>query len=90
MEHLAGRYRWNPQTSCRTLDGTAFVLLGNRMVTLNEVGTFIWERLAHGAALSELVSQVVEVFAIDERAAADDTTSFVERLLDERMVVPCP
>ena len=89
MVTLAGSYRWNSESSCRTLDGTAFVLLGNRMVSLNEVGTFLWERLERGAELEQLVSAVVDAFETTHAQASADTAAFVSRLVGEAMLVPC-
>jgi hypothetical protein len=86
---LTGRYRWNPKASCRTLDGTAFVLLGRRMVSLNEVGTFIWARLEKGAALDEVVPLVVSAFETTEGTARADASAFFDRLVGEEMVVRC-
>ena len=48
--------------ACRTLDGTAFILLASRMVSLNEVGTFIWERFQNAATLEDVVQSVDRVF----------------------------
>lgn len=67
----------------------AFVLLGNRMVSLNEVGTFLWERLERGAEVAELVGEVVDAFETTQARAAADTRAFVRRLVDEAMLVPC-
>lgn len=59
------------------------------MVSLNEVGTFIWERLEKGAVLADLVGAVVHAFETDEAAARADATAFMGRLVDEEMVVRC-
>lgn len=84
-----GCYRWNPLVSCRTLDGTAFVLLKSRMVSLNEVGTFIWGRLETGAELDAVVSDVLAEFETDDGTARNDAQTFVLALLDREMLVPC-
>lgn len=89
MGELAGQYRWNPLVSCRTLDGTAFILLKSRMVSLNEVGTFIWERLENGAELAHVVAKVVEEFETTGDAARQDAEEFVRVLIDKEMLVPC-
>jgi hypothetical protein len=89
MGEVSGRYRWNPLVSCRTLDGTAFVLLKSRMVSLNEVGTFIWERLEKGAELEGVVSEVVQEFETSDDTARLDAEEFVRVLIDKEMLVRC-
>ena len=69
-------WMWNPKVACRTLDGTAFILLNSRMLSLNEVGTFLWDRLEEGASLEHLVGDVLEEFATDETQAKEDAQVF--------------
>ena len=64
-------------------------MLGNRMVSLNEVGTFLWERLEQGAEVAQLVGEVVDAFETTQAQAAADTRAFMSRLVDEAMLVPC-
>ena len=54
--------KWNPKVACRTLEGTAFILLDSRMVRLNEVGTRIWELFEEGSTVKSVVDQIVEEF----------------------------
>lgn len=80
--------RWNPKVACRTLDGTAFILLKSRMVSLNEVGTFIWERFKDGAELDEVVERVVEEFEVAREVARADALEFVHALVEKEMLIP--
>jgi hypothetical protein len=80
--------RWNPKVSCRTLDGTAFILLKSRMLSLNEVGTFIWESFKDGASLGGVVDKVVETFETTPERAESDAREFVHTLLEREMLVP--
>lgn len=57
--------------------------------TLNEVGSFLWERLEQGAELENLVGEVVESFETTRAQATTDTATFLRRLVDEAMLVPC-
>ena len=75
--------------SCRTLDGTAFILLKSRMVSLNAVGTFIWARLEKGAELDAVVGDVVSEFETDNATARGDAQLFVHALLERDMLVRC-
>ena len=47
------RYRWNPRSACRTIDGTAFVLLGERGQGFAEVASALLAARA-GAAKGTL------------------------------------
>ena len=89
MGDVVGCFRWNPAVSCRTLDGTAFILLKSRMVSLNEVGTFIWERLEKGAELEAIVTLVVETFETTCDTARRDAHEFARVLIDKEMLIRC-
>lgn len=78
---------WNSEAACRTIDGTAFVLLRSRMVSLNSVGSFVWERFEKGAKVGEVVDAVVESFEIDRETALADTIEFIRTLKEKEMLV---
>ena len=80
-------WKWNPKVACRTLEGTAFILLNSRMLSLNEVGTFLWGRLEEGASLEHLVSDVLEEFDADETQAKEDAQVFVNTLIDKELLI---
>ena len=80
-------WKWNPKVACRTLDGTAFILLNSRMLSLNEVGTFLWGQLEEGASLEHLVGGVLEEFDTDETQAKEDTQVFVNTLIDKELLI---
>ena len=52
----------------------------NGMLKLNETGKFLWDALAKGAELDELVAGVLEEYDIDEATARADVEKFVESL----------
>ena len=80
-------WKWNPKVACRTLEGTAFILLNSRMLSLNEVGTFLWGRLEEGASLEHLVGDVLEEFNTDETQAKEDAQVFVNTLIDKELLI---
>lgn len=78
---------WNREAACRTIDGTVFVLLHSRMVSLNSVGSFVWEKFEKGAAVGEVVDAVVDEFEIDRETAKADTIEFIRTLREKEMLV---
>lgn len=52
----------------------------NMMITLNETGKFLWERLEKGAETEELVAAILEEYDIDEDGARKHVTEFLEKL----------
>ena len=69
------------RTASRVIEGKAVVIVidQQKLHTLNEVGTFIWER-ADGRPVSEIVAEVVTEFEVDEARALADTMQFVDEL----------
>jgi hypothetical protein len=55
---------------------------------LNSVGAFIWERLDGRATGSEIVSALIEAFAVEPATARSDYLGFVAQLADLRAVEP--
>ncbi|MEZ4271421.1 MAG: PqqD family protein [Myxococcota bacterium] len=80
------RFGWHPQVASRTLEGTAFILHNSRMVSLNPVGTFIWDSFRDGATVSEVTLAVTEEFAVDAESASADTVGFVEMLVARELL----
>lgn len=80
-------YRWHQSVASRTLEGTAFVLLSGRMLSLNPVGTRIWEMFAEGATVQTVAERVVEEFRTSLEVATSDTQAFVGHLLERDLLV---
>lgn len=55
-------------------------LEGNMMITLNDTGRLLWERLEKGAELQELVAALLEKYEVDEATARSHTDAFVAAL----------
>lgn len=79
--------RWNPKVSSRTLDGSAVTLLDSRMISFNEVGTFIWECFQHGATLAQVEERVADAFDVSSERAQHDTYAFVANLVARSMLL---
>lgn len=52
----------------------------NGMVTVNEVGKFIWQQLYDDLAQDELLQRIIQEYDIDEQTAAEDMEEFLEKL----------
>ena len=52
----------------------------NMMITLNDTGKFLWERLEKGAELQELVKALCAEFEVEEDRAKAGFSAFVENL----------
>lgn len=59
---------------------TAGVTNFDMMITLNDTGKFLWERLAVGAEEAELVSALLAEYDVTEELATQSVTAFVARL----------
>ena len=70
----------------RTVAGETVVLPAagvtdfDMMITLNETGKFLWERLAVGAEEADLVKDLLAEYDVSEELAAKSVTAFVARL----------
>lgn len=70
----------------RTVAGETVVLPAagvtdfDMMITLNETGKFLWERLAVGAEEAELVKDLLAEYDVTEEVAAKSVAAFVARL----------
>ena len=50
------------------------------MITLNDTGRFLWERLTVGAEETELVSALLAEYDVTEELATQSVAAFVARL----------
>lgn len=52
----------------------------NMMITLNETGRFLWERLQDGTTVDGLVSALLSEYEVEEAVARENVEKFVEKL----------
>ena len=52
----------------------------NMMITLNETGRFLWERLQNGTTEDALVAALLEEYDVDEATDRAQVVNFVEKL----------
>lgn len=58
----------------------------NGMVTLNESGEILWNRLAEGAEINDLVAVLIEEYGIDETTARADALEFISKIEGEGFI----
>lgn len=54
----------------------------NMMITLNDTGKFIWERLEKGILLDDLVDAVFDEYEVTRERAKEAVCAFVAKLND--------
>lgn len=70
----------------RTVAGETIVLPSgdeldlNMMITLNDTGKFLWQRLENGAEEDELVAALLAEYDVDEATARAGVERFVAKL----------
>jgi len=58
----------------------------NMMITLNESGKFLWERLEKDADQEELVAALLQEYDVDEQTAANHVSLFIKKLEDHGFI----
>ena len=66
----------------REVDGEIIALVGSTAmyVATNAAGALLWRRLVDGATQSELVAEIIDVYGVDPRVAAEDVADFLDSL----------
>ena len=70
----------------RTVAGETVVLPSGRvnnfdmMITLNDTGRVLWERLTEGAEVSDLVDALLQEYDVDRETAEKSAEAFVNRM----------
>ena len=77
----------NERLATRTLDDTAFILLRSKMVSLNDVGTFVWDHFASPSTVGDATRAVLDEFDTTEAQARPDVRTFVADMLSRSLLV---
>ena len=56
------------------------------IMTLNDVGTFIWKMLENGATKEELLNAVLNEYDVDEETASKDIDRYIIKLRAEKII----
>ncbi|MEG1432158.1 PqqD family protein [Eubacterium sp.] len=57
-----------------------------KMITLNDTGAFLWQQLAQGCTLTELMEALVEEYEVDRTTAARDVEAFISKMTQENLL----
>lgn len=58
------------------------VLSFNGLISVNEVGAFLWNMLQKDVTVDELVTGVLEEYDVDEETAREDIQAFLDVLVE--------
>ena len=58
----------------------------NGYITLNETGTFFWEKLANGCTKEDLLNAVLAEYDINEATALEDINLFIDNLTKNGLI----
>ncbi len=58
----------------------------NGVITLNEVGAFLWKKLEDGATEEELVDALLSEYEVEKDVAEADVKKFVDKLVGAGLV----
>ena len=61
-------------------------LMFNGLITLNEVGLFLWERLQDDITKDDLLKDVLSEYDVDKETALQDIEEFLESLIQKGIV----
>ncbi len=59
----------------------------NGMITLNETGAFLWQRLQTECSAAELTAALLAEYDVDEATAMADVADFVEKIRQAELLV---
>jgi hypothetical protein len=83
------RYRRNPQTAGRIVDGLAFVVTpdDNKLHTLNGAATRLWTEARTPLSVDDAARLLVEAYEIDEATARADASACLEDLAARAILI---
>lgn len=58
----------------------------NGLITVNELGAFLWEKLQEDITKEELVKAVLAEYEIDQETVEKDVDEFLEELVKNRIL----
>jgi hypothetical protein len=86
---MTARYRQNPRTAGRVIDGQAFVVTpdDNKLHTLNGTGSHIWELAEKALTVEEIAQALARRYAVPDDRARTDAERFCDDLVARGILV---
>lgn len=72
LREIAGEYILVPVSKTNT----GF----NGLITINEIGFFIWKNIGKYSTIKELVNLILDEYEVDESTAYKDVSEFIDNL----------
>lgn len=87
IEYLNRIYQKNPDVVYRIIAGEAILLpisketqVAGRLLSLNEVGAFIWERIDGRRKIMDILKEIQSEYEVEEEIAREDLTGLIKSL----------
>jgi hypothetical protein len=79
----------NPANPARVIEGEAVVITpdDSQLHSLNEVGTFIWERSDGTRTVAQIVDEVCRSFEVEPEQAARDAAAFIDHCCQKKLML---
>jgi hypothetical protein len=94
MQNHHAQFLRNQEVVSRKIEGELIIVpirsgVGdlNSLYTLNPVGSVLWDFMAEKHTVGEMVSHVCDEFAVTETQAEQDIETFLDSLLEEKLVL---
>jgi hypothetical protein len=83
------RYRRNPQTAGRVIDGQAFIVTpdDNKLHTLNGAATTLWTLAARDISADDAAAALCEEYDIDRETAVRDAAACLDDMVQRQILV---
>lgn len=62
------------------------VLSFNGLISVNEIGAFLWQQLQEEVTLEDLVAAVLNEYDVDEETAREDIEDFLDALVEGQIL----
>ncbi len=59
----------------------------NGLITTNETGAFLWEKLSENISEQELVEALLSEYEVDEKTAIEDISGFLNKLRNAELLI---
>lgn len=58
----------------------------NGLITVNEIGAFLWEKLQEDVSVEDLLAEVLKEYDVDEATAREDIEEFIDSLRKSEII----